>query len=637
MSVHRSASSWGGRPSTPDSQLVAELVLQDQLKNLPNRPGVYLFKDAAGEVVYIGKAGSLRPRVRSYFRASSQSPKTREMMLHVVSFETIVVGSEAEALILEANLIKEYQPRFNIQLRDDKRYPYIKVTTMEPFPRVFVTRKLHDDGSRYFGPYTSVGVMRDALDVIKRLYTVRSCRYDLPREAPDRPCLDYHIGRCLAPCVDLQDQASYGEMIGEILKILDGDTEGVRSRVEDLMQEASDALEFERAARLRDVLSGLDALARQQRVERLRGGDYDVVGLARDGALAATVVLRIRSGVLLGRDTQRFSDVGDESDASLITTFASRYYLSSETGGRRRATGRGSHLPREILIPAEFDDRELVEDILSDEAGRRIRLYAPKKGTKVRLSELAADNARHALEDRLTALEHIEDRAEAVLYDLRDRLDLKVVPRLIVCFDISHHQGSETVGSAVVFENGAPKKSEYRHMRVKGDWGNDDYRSMAEVVSRYFQRRVNEERPLPDLLVVDGGKGQLGAARGALDEIGVTDVALAALAKREEVIFLPDRAEPIHLGRKNPALHLLQRLRDEAHRFAVSYNRKLRSKRTLRSDLSQIPGIGPERQKSLLSRFGSVRGVRAATAQEIARLPGISETLAVRVLTYLGS
>jgi excinuclease ABC subunit C len=616
---------------------VVELVLQDQLKNLPTRPGVYLLKDAGGEVVYVGKAGSLRPRVRSYFRASRQPPKTQEMMRHVVSLETIIVGSEAEALILEANLIKEYQPRFNIQLRDDKRYPYIKVTTMEPFPRVFVTRKLHDDGSRYFGPYTSVGLMRDALDVIKRLYTVRSCSYDLPQEAPDRPCLDYHIGRCLAPCVDLQDQASYGEMIGEILKILDGDTEGVRGRVEGLMQEASEALEFERAARLRDVLSGLDALARQQRVERLRGGDYDVVGLARDGDLAATVVLRIRSGVLLGRDTQRFSDIGDESDASLITTFASRYYLSGGTERTLQATRRASRLPGEILIPENFDDRELVEDILSDEAGRRIRLHAPKRGTKVRLAELAADNARHALEDRLTALEQIEDRAEAVLYDLRDRLDLKIVPRLIVCFDISHHQGSDTVGSAVVFENGAPKKSEYRHMRVKGDWGNDDYRSMAEVVSRYFQRRVNEERPLPDLLVVDGGKGQLGAARGALDDIGVTDVALAALAKREEVIFRPDRSDPIRLERTNPALHLLQRLRNEAHRFAVSYNRKLRSKRTLRSGLSQIPGIGPERQKLLLSRFGSVRGVRAVTAQEIARLPGISETLAVRILTYLGS
>ena len=603
-------------------------VLQDQLKKLPTRPGVYLFKDAGGDVVYVGKAGSLRPRVRSYFSTSGQSPKTAEMMRHVESLETIVVGTEAEALILEANLIKEYKPRFNIQLRDDKRYPYIKVTTKEPFPRVFVTRTLDDDGSRYFGPYTSVGVMREALEVIKRLYTVRSCSYDLPREAPDRPCLDYHIGRCLAPCVGLQDQASYGEMITEILRILGGETEGVRARVEGLMQDASGALEFERAARLRDVLSGLDALARQQRVERLRGGDYDVVGLARDGDQAATVVLRIRSGVLLGRDTQRFSDVGAESDASLITTFASRYYLSA-------GTHRQARLPREILIPEEFDDRELVEDILSEEAGRGIRLYTPKKGTKVRLAELAGDNARHALEDRLTALEQIQDRADEVLYDLRDRLDLKVVPRLIVCMDISHHQGSETVGSAIVFENGAPKKSEYRHMRIKGEWGNDDYRSMAEVVHRYFRRRVDEERPIPDFLVVDGGKGQLGAARGALAELGVTDVALAALAKREEVIFRPDRSEPIRLGRKNPALHLLQRLRDEAHRFAVSYNRKLRSKRTLRSDLSQIPGIGPARQQLLLSRFGSVRGVRAATAQEIARLPGISDTLALRILTYL--
>ncbi len=606
-------------------------MLQDQITSLSTRPGVYLFKNDAGEILYVGKAKSLRARVRSYFRSGQVSSlKTQSLVQRIESVETIVVGSEAEALILEANLIKEYKPRFNIQLRDDKRYPYIKVTTKEPFPRVFVTRTLDDDGSRYFGPYTSVGVMREALEVIKRLYTVRSCSYDLPREAPDRPCLDYHIGRCLAPCVGLQDQGSYGEMIAEILRILGGETEGVRGRVEGLMQAASDALEFERAARLRDVLSGLDALARQQRVERLRGGNYDVVGLARDGDQAATVVLRIRSGVLLGRDTHRFTDIGNESDASLITTFASRYYLS---GG----THRRSRLPREILIPAEFDDRELVQDILSEEAGRGIRVYTPKKGTKVRLRELAADNARHALEDRLTALEQIQDRAEEVLYDLRDRLDLKVVPRLIVCMDISHHQGSETVGSAIVFENGAPKKSEYRHMRIKGEWGNDDYRSMAEVVHRYFRRRVDEERPIPDFLVVDGGKGQLGAARGALAELGVTDVALAALAKREEVIFRPGRSEPIRLGRKNPALHLLQRLRDEAHRFAVSYNRKLRSKRTLRSDLSQIPGIGPERQKLLLSRFGSVRGVRAATAHELARLPGISDTLAVRVLTYLGS
>ncbi len=603
-------------------------MIQDQLRGLPSRPGVYLFKDAGGDVLYVGKAKSLRPRVRSYFRGRHESLKTRELVRHVDGVETIVVGTEAEALILEANLIKEHRPRFNIQLRDDKRYPYIKVTTREPFPRVFVTRSLDDDGSRYLGPYTSVGSMRDALEIIKRLYTVRSCRYDLPREVPERPCLDYHIGRCLAPCVGHQDQGSYRAMIDEILRVLDGETEGVRQRVDERMRQASEELDFERAARLRDALSALDALARQQRVEKLRGGDYDAVGLARDGDLAAAVIMRIRRGVLLGRDTLRFSDIGNESDASLLATFASRYYLSRGTEGAR-------HLPKEILVPAEFDDMDLLEDILLSEAGRGVGVRVPRRGAKKRLCELAGDNARHALEDRLTATERVQDRADEVLYDVRDQLDLKVVPRLMVCFDISHTQGSETVGSAAVFENAEPKKAEYRSMRIKGDWGNDDYRSMTEVVHRYFRRRLDEERPLPDLVVIDGGKAQLGAARQALSELGVTDVALAALAKREEVVYRPGRSEPLRLGRRDKALHVLQRIRDEAHRFAVTYSRKLRRKRTVRSDLSEIPGIGPGRQRSLLLRFGSLRGVRSASAEEIARLPGFGETLAARVLEYL--
>ncbi len=604
-------------------------VIDDQLRGLPTRPGVYLFRDAEGEIIYVGKAKSLRPRVRSYFRASAQSLKTEELVRHVDDVETIIVGSETEALILEANLIKEHHPRFNIQLRDDKRYPYIKVTRNEPFPRVFVTRRLDDDGSQYFGPYTSVGSMRDALEIIKHLYTVRSCRYDLPREAPERPCLDYHIGRCLAPCVGYQDESSYGAMIEEILKILDGDTEGVRQRVEERMREASVDLEFERAARLRDAASALDALAGQQRVEKLRGGDYDVVGLARDGAMAAAVVMRIRRGVLLGRDTLRFTEITDESAASLLTTFASRYYLG-------RGSSASRQLPKEILIPFEFEDRGLLEEILFDKAGRKVVINVPQRGGKRRLSELAGDNARHALEDRLTSTDRVRDRAEAVLYDLRDRLDLKVVPRLMVCFDISHTQGAENVGSAVVFENAEPKRAEYRHMRIKGDWGNDDYRSMAEVVSRYFRRRVDEEKPLPDLALIDGGKGQLGAARNALSELGVTDVALAAIAKKEELVFRPDRPEPFRLGPKDKGRHLLQRMRDEAHRFAVTYNRKLRSKRTVRSELSQIPGIGPAKQKLLLTRFGSLKGVKSATPEEIGRLPGLSASLATRILTYLG-
>lgn len=606
-----------------------EPITPSLLAKLPTAPGVYLFRNRKGEILYVGKGKSLRPRIRSYFRKDpSHSMKTVELVRRVTSLDTIVVGSEAEALILEANLIKEHQPRFNLQLRDDKKYPYIKVTTQETFPRVFVTREVRNDGSRYFGPFTSVGPLRQALEVIKRLYTVRSCRYDLPREAPDRPCLDYHIGRCLAPCVDLQSQEAYGGMIQEILRILGGDTEALQGEIESRMQEASADLRFEEAARFRDVTRGLGTIAREQRVHRVQGEDQDVLALARDGEFATAVVLRIRRGLLLGRDTQRFTEVGEEGDEALLSAFATRYYL-----------GRGDEgtmdLPREILLPEDFSDRTVLEEVLSEKAGRKVRLRVPERGKKRRLVELAETNAHHALEDQVTALPHVEDRADEALFNLQDRLDLKVVPRVMVCFDISHLQGSETVGSAVVFENGAPKKAEYRHMRIKGDWGNDDYRSMTEVVSRYFTRRLEEERPLPDLVVIDGGKGQLNAALDPLRALDLHQVAVVSLAKREEEVFLPGKSEAVTLTRRDRALHLLQRIRDEAHRFAITYNRKLRSRRTLQSRLEEIPGVGPARQNALLNHFGSVRGVKEADPKEIARLPRFSQGLALRILTYL--
>ena len=602
----------------------------DVLAKLSTQPGVYLFRDSRGGVLYVGKAKSLRPRVRSYFRRSADlSPKNRELMHQVGDLETLVVGSEAEALILEANLIEEHRPRFNILMRDDKQYPYIKVTVREPLPRVYVTRRVSNDGSRYFGPYTSVGPMRQALEVVKRLHTVRSCRYDLPREAPERPCLDYHIGRCLAPCVGLQSEADYGTMIEEILRILEGDTEEIRRDAEIWMREASDALDFERAARMRDVMQGLDTIAREQRVHRAQGGDIDVVGLARDGDIAAGVVLKVRSGLLLGRESQRFAKIRDETDGDLITSLVSRYYLSA-------GQDRSGQLPREVLLPDDFQDRDLLEEILTDSGGRKVRVHVPQRGEKVRLVELANDNARQVLEDKVASLAYAADRAENALYSLQDELDLKVVPRLMVCFDISHTQGTETVGSAVVFENGEPRKAAYRHMRIKGEWGNDDYRSMHEAVGRYFLRLRDSGQPLPDLAVIDGGKGQLSAARLALQEIDLRDVAVIALAKRDEEVFVPGRRDPILLDRRNRALHLLQRMRDEAHRFAVRYNRKLRSKRTIRSELGDIPGIGPQRQRELLRRFGSVKGVREATRDEIARVPGFSKALASRILTYLG-
>ena len=600
------------------------------LKALARKPGVYLFRDTGGTVLYVGKAKVLRSRVRSYFqREGDLSPKNRELVRLIDSVETLVVGTEAEALILEANLIKEHKPRFNILMRDDKKYPYIKVTVREPFPRVYVTRRVINDGARYFGPYTAVGPMRQALEVVKRLHTVRSCRYNLPKDRPERACLDYHIGRCKAPCVGLQSEADYRGMVGEILRILEGDTEQLRCDVEVRMHEASSELDFEQAARMRDVIAGLDALANEQRVHNAQGGDLDIVALARDGDLGAGVVLKVRSGLLLGRSAQRFAQIMDESDEDILSSLVSRHYLGTGEAGM-------VDLPRQVLLPGSFADGELLAEILSEASGRQVAVLEPQRGEKRRLIELAEENARQVLEDKVAAMAYAADRADDALFSLQDELDLKVVPRLMVCFDVSHMQGSDTVASAVVFENGEPRRAAYRHMRIKGEWGNDDYASMEEAVQRYFRRRRDEEKPLPDLAVVDGGKGQLSAAVGALASLGLGDVAVIALAKREEEVFMPGSSDPILLDRRNRALHLLQRIRDEAHRFAVRYNRKLRKKRTIRSDLGEIPGIGPQRQRTLLRRFGSLKGVKEATKEEIARVPGFSQALASRILTYLG-
>jgi excinuclease ABC subunit C len=608
---------------------VPRQTIEHKLNSLPTRPGVYFFKDAEGGILYIGKAKSLRARVRGHFAIDpATSLKNREMLRRVADLDTIVVGSEAEALLLEANLIKEHRPRFNIQLRDDKRYPYIKVTLQESFPRVYVTRRLENDGARYFGPYTEVGAMRQALEVVKRLYTVRSCRYALPDDAPARPCLDYHIGRCLAPCVGLQTREAYGTMVGEILEVLGGRTKHVRDRVTTDMSHAAETLDFERAATLRDVLSGLDSLDRRQRALDVRGGDTDVIGVARDGDNACAVQLRIRDGKLLGREVDFFENLGDGGDEEVVSTATTRFYF-----------GRGEHglsdLPREVLVPVDFEDRATVEELLGGSAQRRVATHVPARGDKLRLIELANQNARHLLEERSILGNGVEARADDVLYDLQDALELKVVPRLIACFDISHTQGTEVVGSCVVFRNGEPDKSEYRRFRIRGDWGNDDFRSMEEVVGRYVQRRLAEQKPLPELIVIDGGRGQLNAAVRAAAVAGATDVVFVSLAKREEEVYLVARPEPLRLPRTSAALRLLQRLRNEAHRFAHGYNRKLRGSRTLVSELSSIPGIGPARQRTLLEKFGSVRALRAATIQDIAALPGFSAKLAGQIVQHL--
>ena len=596
------------------------LAVARRLPHLPDSPGVYLWKDADGGVLYVGKAKRLRSRVRSYWAQDHESsPKTRGLLRKVRDLDTIVVPSEAHSLILEATLIKEYRPRFNIALRDDKSYPYIKVTVSEPFPRVIVTRRLSDDGARYFGPYTDVGAMRRALNVVKRIFTVRSCHYALPREAPERPCLDYFIKRCKAPCVGYQSTEDYRAMIDEVVWFLEGRTSDVIRHVRDRMLEASERLDFERAGELRDALRHLEKMEEPTVVLEVEGGDRDVVGYARDGEDACVVVLRIRGGKLLARDHRLLEHAEGEDDGAVLAASLSQWY--------RTADARAA----DLLVPFEFEDRETLEASLE---GTRIRV--PQRGPRRALVDLADKNAQHLLEEFKLASLEAEERAADPVYELQRELGLPRLPRSLVCFDISHAQGTDVVASAVWFENARPKRSEYRKFKIQLFEGNDDFRSMHEVVTRFFRRRLDEEKALPDLAVIDGGKGQLGAAREALDALGVNQIGLISLAKKEEEIFLPGRSESVRLPRRSPALRMLQQARDEAHRFAVTFQRQKRAARTITSELLKIPGIGPSKRRALLHVFGSVQGVKDATVEQIATVPGFGDTSARKVLQALG-
>jgi excinuclease ABC subunit C len=592
-----------------------------KLQHLPDGPGVYLWKGRDGTTLYVGKAKRLRSRVRSYF-ANDQldNPKTRHLVGLIADVETIVVPSEAHALILEANLIKEYRPRFNIALRDDKSYPYIKVTVQEPFPRVFVTRRVEDDGASYFGPYTDVGAMRRALNVVKRIFTVRSCNYDMPAQMPERPCLDYYIKRCKAPCILAQSQHEYRSMIDEVVLFLSGRPEEVVRRVRERMDLASEQLDFERAAELRDALHHLEQMEEPTVVLEVEGGDRDVIGYARDGDDACVTVLRIRGGKLLSREQRFLTNIDGEDDTDVMPIFLAGSYV----GMQEKA--------RQLLLPFDFPDRELIEQALPDS-----RIQIPQRGPRRDLIALAEQNARHLLEELKLSSMEADERAGDPVYELGRELGLQRLPRSLVCFDISTTQGTDTVGSCVWFENGRAKRSEYRKFKVKTVEGSDDFASIEEVVRRYFERRLNDEKPLPDLIVIDGGKGQLSAAHAALAGAGLTDRPLISLAKRDEEVFIWGREEPLRLSRRSPGLRLLQQARDEAHRFAVTYNRKRRTMRTVTSELLKVPGIGPVKRRQLLKEFGSVQGVRAASEEAIAKLPGFNSERARKLLESLAA
>ncbi len=600
-----------------------ELSLAAKVAAAPDLPGVYLWKDGSGAVLYVGKAKRLRQRLRSYLAGDvAPSPKHQMLLRVIADFETIVVSSESEALLLENNLIKEHRPQFNIQLRDDKSYPHVAVTLGEPFPRVLVVRRQDIPGARFFGPYTDVSVLRRTIRTIRRVFTVRSCHYRLPDDAPERPCLDYQIGRCRAPCVNFQSQSDYREMIHNVVAFLEGKTVEVRKSLRASMEAAASRLEFERAAEIRNSLRWLDQVEQPQSVQFVQGGDADAIGYARDAGDAVGLILQVRKGRIVASEHRFLHNLEGERDDTILSAFLVQCYAAAREA-RTKAT--------RMVLPFVPENEEAVAELLPD-----TRIAIPSRGVYRRLVDLADQNARNLLEGfRMESLE-TEERVGDPVYALGRDLGLTTLPRSFLCVDIStSSQGRDTVGSLVWFEAGRPKKSEYRRFKISSDGQQDDYTAIEEVVRRYFTRRIAENRQLPDLVVIDGGKGQLSAAKKAMEDCGLSNMELVSLAKREERLYRIGDPEGLVLPRRSPSLRLLQRARDEAHRFAVDYTRKRRKQRTLSSVLLDIPGIGEKRRRALLEAFGSPAGIRLASVDEIAALPGFSPQLAQRVLDHL--
>ena len=602
------------------------------LKRLPDRPGVYLMKDTRGTVIYVGKAQSLRNRVRSYWQKQTgggESQLIRSVIERIADLEYTMTDSVSEALLLEINLVKRYRPRYNVRLKDDKSYPFIKITLSEDFPRVERTRKLPADGSRYFGPYASASSVDEAMNLIRRIFPFRTCTLDIHegRKAIERPCLLYHIKRCQAPCVGYIDKAGYRADIAQIERFLEGRQEVVARELTRQMHAASEATEYERAAALRDKVKAIERTMESQKMAAHATTEEDVLGLARQDTQAAVQLFAVRGGKMVGRDVFLLDAPRETDDATVLSGFVLQYY--------ERATS----VPPDVLVPALPEDAAELEGFLAARRGAAVRLHVPQRGAKRELLELATRNATETL-----AREHarwLADKGKtlAALEELAGALDLPAAPLRIECYDISNFAGAQSVGSMVVFEDGKPRTGEYRRFRIKEVKGANDYASHQEVLRRRFKRaRTGEEGNeeelrwlLPDLVVIDGGKGQLSAAKAVLDELGYQDLAVVGLAKEREEIFLPGREEPVLLPTISSALYLMQRLRDEAHRFAITYHRSLRAKAATRSVFDDLPGVGPKRRAALLRVFGSAKRVREAPVEQVAAVPGIGPALAARI------
>jgi len=613
---------------------VAADLIESQLKRLSTGPGVYILRDERGEVLYVGKAKSLRPRVRSYFQAGSSDTRQgiKQMAARVETIETIVTTSEVEALHLEQNLVKRHRPPFNVRLRDDKSFPYIAVTVEDDYPRVMFTRERHRRGVVYFGPYANAKKVRETLDVLNRVFRYRPCEGPQPGRHSGIPCLDFHIERCYAPCVRYITKEAYGELIDQVIEFLSGDDKPIRRRLEEQMREAAAEERFEDAARYRNRLHAIERLSERQAVERKSIGTIDVIGVAVSAERAAVQVFPLREGRMVDRYSFHLENAAGEELGDVLEQFCLEYYGSSQS------------IPPQILVPRGAGDLSALEGFLSERRGSHVEVRAPERGEKRRIQELAQQNAELALESETFTADTKRARRAEALEELREALNLESLPIRIECFDISNIQGQEIVGSMVVFEDAVAKKSHYRKFTVRGLEGQDDFAAMREVISRRFSRLRAEPgsddwnesfAATPNLIVIDGGKGQLSAALAAMQELDLPRVAVISLAKRIEEVFVPGRTDPIILSEHSPGLQLLQRIRDEAHRFAITFHRQRRDVAARESMFDQLEGVGPARRRALLQHFGSTERLVAATEEELESVPGVPAKTARNIYAQL--
>ncbi|MCF8009375.1 MAG: excinuclease ABC subunit UvrC [Halanaerobiales bacterium] len=597
--------------------------LEEQIKQIPDKPGVYLMKDNLGEIIYVGKASSLKKRIRSYFRKGNRSYKTSIMIDYIDDFDYIVTDSEMEAFILEANLIKKHQPQFNIRLKDDKTYPFIKITIQEDFPRINKTRILKKDGSKYFGPFSDVNAIYKTIKILKDLFKLRSCNYDISKEKQlERPCLNYYIDKCLAPCVGKISSEEYHKLIDQVILFLSGRQKFLINKIKKEMNKAAQEQNFEKAARYRDAVKAVKEISRQQKVMSEDDIDRDIIAIIEDDLYCVQLLL-VKNGKLIGQEYFIVETFEKKSLKDVMSSFLQQYYEQA------------AQLPDEILLNTEINNKKILLNRLKQLKEKTVKVKLPIKGNKKRLVEMAEKNAKQNLKKERIKRKYENKRTVEAVKKLAEYLNVDILPSHIEGFDISNIQGTDPVASMVVFKDGRRSKSDYRRFKIRHKEGPDDYQMMREVIKRRYQRVLKEDKKLPDLILIDGGKGQLNAAVEVLKKLNLEHLNIIGLAKREEEVFIKNRKGAINIPKDSTALHLLQRVRDEAHRFAINYHRKLRSRRITYSMLERIPKIGPKRKRALLSYFGSLAKIKDASKKELMEVEGISKNLAQSIKEYL--